>query len=259
MLAIIHEKAPHILSSTFCCSEKFVCHFYESVLNWTPRKVTCVAAHIPPNAPELCEQTFFRLVYAIKWEEIPVKLVINVDQMGVYVLPNNSRTFHDKGAAQVDAVAKDEKRVYTLLVVSTAAGDFLPFQQVWGGKTSHSLPSATAPRMKDALERCFHFTNAASEKNPNSHFSTLKTMKEWVVEIMVPYVQGVIEADPDLDEHQKAILFIDIYPVHASRDFTGYIFNDHPNIILIFVLGNCTGIFQPADVGLQRVIKHFLK
>jgi len=25
-----------------------------------------------------------------------------------YVLPNSSRTFHDKGAAQVDAVAKDK-------------------------------------------------------------------------------------------------------------------------------------------------------
>jgi len=198
-------------------------------------------------------------VYAIKWEEIPAKLVIDVDQMGVYVLPNNSRTFHDKGAAQVDAVAKDEKQAYTLLVASTATVDFLPFQQVWGGKTSRFLPSATAPGMKDALEQCFHFTNAASEKNPNSHFSTLKMMKEWVVEIMVPYVQGVIEANPDLDEHQKAILFIDIYPVHAGQDFTGYIFNDHPNIILIFVPGNCTGIFQPADVGLQRVIKHFLK
>jgi len=116
-------------------------------------------------------------------------------------------------------------------MASLLGWDFLPFQQVWGGKTSGSLPSATAPGRKDALERCFHFMNAASEKNPNSHFSTLKTMTEWVVEIMVPYVQGVIEANPDLDEHQKAILFIDICPVHAGRDFTGYIFNDHPNIL----------------------------
>jgi hypothetical protein len=74
-------------------------------------------------------------------------------------------------------VAKDEKRAYTLLVASTADGDFLPFQQVWAGATERSLPSRHAPRMQDALERGFDFTFAKSTKK-TSHFSTLKTMKE---------------------------------------------------------------------------------
>ncbi|KAG6855511.1 hypothetical protein H0H87_001802 [Tephrocybe sp. NHM501043] len=83
-------------------------------------------------------------------------------------------------------------------------------------------------------------------------------MKEWIKEIMVPYVQHVIMED-GLDDNQMSILFIDIYPVHNSAKFQTHIFEEHPNIILIFVPGNCTGIFQPADVGLQRIVKHMLK
>lgn len=258
MLTIIEEMAPQVLNDKFRCSEAFVRTFFESVMVWSPRKATRAAAHIPPDAPELCERTFFRLVYAMKWEDIPGKLVVNVDQMGNYVLPNSAHTFHDKGATQVDTVGKDEKRAYTLLVASTPSGVLLPFQQVWPGKTPQSLPLAQASGMDEALDRGFHFAVAASESSPRSHFSTLKTMKEWVEEIFLPYVEGVIEADPNLDKNQKAILFIDAYPVHTGRDFREYM-RRHENVIVIYVPANCTGIFQPADVGLQRPIKHFLK
>jgi hypothetical protein len=69
----------------------------------------------------------------------------------------------------------------------------------------------------------------------------------------------VIEADPDLDDDQKAIFYIDAYPVHISDPFRTYVFDEFPNIILLFVPNNCTGIFQPQDVGIQRVAKHHLR
>ena len=34
---------------------------------------------------------------------------------------------------------------------------------------------------------------------------------------------------------------------------------NHPYIIILFVPAGCTGLFQPCDVGLQRVFKHSLK
>ena len=77
----------------------------------------------------------------------------------------------------MDIVAKDEKCAFTLLVASTADGDFLPFQQVWAGASDRSLPSKNAPQMQDALDRGFDFAFVKSEKK-TSHFSTLKTMKE---------------------------------------------------------------------------------
>ncbi len=182
-----------------------------------------------------------------------------MDQQGVWVLPHNSYTFHEKGSRQVDCVAKDEKRAFTTLIASTASGNFLPIQQFWGGKTKGSLPRRTAIGMEDALARSFHFTVAASETSPHSHFSTLKTMKEWVAEIMQPYVKSVIEGNPDLLMDQKSVLFIDIYPVHKSEAFTSHIYTEYLHIIIIFVPGNCTGIFQPADAGLQCIVKHCQK
>lgn len=100
-----------------------------------------------------------------------------MDQIGNHILPSSGRTFHDRGAEQVDIVAKDEKCAYTLLVASTADGDFLPFQQVWAGASERSLPSPNASRMQDALDWGFDFAFAKSAKK-TSHFSTLKTMKE---------------------------------------------------------------------------------
>jgi hypothetical protein len=101
-----------------------------------------------------------------------------MDQIGVYILPNSGYTFEKRGSDQVNIVANGEKRAYTLLVASSADGDFLPFQQVWSGATNRSLPSRRAPRMEEARERGFDFTFAKSEKNKGSHYSTLKTMKE---------------------------------------------------------------------------------
>jgi hypothetical protein len=93
-------------------------------------------------------------------------------------LPSNGTTFEQHGSEQVDILAKDEKRAYTLLIASSADGDFLPFQQVWASATNQSLPLGCAARMNDALEQGFDFAFAKSEKNKGSHYSTLKTMKE---------------------------------------------------------------------------------
>ena len=163
-------------------------------MDWTPWKGTRAAAHLPPDAEDKCEECFFWQVYCIKWHNISPKvschhlhdyhinpdlsqLVVNFDQIGNHILPSNSCTFNDCGAEQVDIVVKDEKHAFTLLVASTADGDFLPFQQVWAGASVWSLLSQNAPWMQDALDRGFDFVFAKSNKK-TSHFSTVKTMKE---------------------------------------------------------------------------------
>ena len=163
-------------------------------MNWTPWKGTQAAAHLPPDAEDKFEECFFQQVYCIKWNNISPKvsylvlrllnwypdilqLVVNFDQIGNHILPSNGSTFNDCGTDQVDIVAKDEKRAFTLLVASTADGDFLPFQQVWARASEQSLPSKNAPRMQDALDRGFDFAFAKSD-NKTSHFSIFKTMKE---------------------------------------------------------------------------------
>jgi len=146
-------------------------------MDWTIRKGTRAAAHIPANVTELCERTFFRIVHLIINYKIPPELLINMDQTGVIIFMTSNTTYEQKGSRQVDIVGKDEKRAYTLCVASTPAGDILPFQQVWSGKTRQSLPSANADGIDEANENLgFDFVTANSKK-ASSHFSTFKTMK----------------------------------------------------------------------------------
>jgi hypothetical protein len=187
-----------------------------------------------------------------------IQLVINYDQTGNYIRPPQGKTFAPRGSKQVEILGQDEKRAYTLGIATTLDGTMGALEQIWSGKTQASLPSSRANGYTEAMDRGFHFAFADSPKR-TSHFSTLKTMKEWIQKIVKPYVDSVIEADPDLDDDQKCIIYIDIYPVHTSDAFRTFVFQEFPNIILIYVPGNCTGIFQPQDVGIQRVAKHKLK
>jgi 5-keto 4-deoxyuronate isomerase len=116
------------------------------------------------------------------------QLIVNLDQLGNVIWAGNNTTYHTKGAKQVDIVGNDEKRAYTLVVASSAAGNVLPFQQVWSGKTAKSLPKtlpANATSMHRAKEIGIHFAFAESPKK-TSHFSTLKTMKEVSEEATFP-------------------------------------------------------------------------
>ncbi|EGO28001.1 hypothetical protein SERLADRAFT_435774 [Serpula lacrymans var. lacrymans S7.9] len=258
LIAVIKERQPELLDrGDFFCSESYVRDFLESTLDWSVRKGTRAAAHIPDNADDLCEAAFFRIVHLANWYDIPLSLLINMDQTGVYLVPGNNVTFNDRGAKQVNIASKDEKRAYTLVVASSCAGDLLPFQQVWSGASVKSCPTGNAKGMEEALDRGFHFTFANSPKK-TSHFSTFKTMVEWMECVYIPYVNKIIR-DEELPEDQKSILFIDCYPVHTGEEFRNYCRHHHPNVFVIYVPANCTGIYQPADVGLQRVTKHALK
>lgn len=109
-----------------------------------------MAQKTPTDWETLCTNTFLWLVYWIKKYEVPVKLVIKGDQIGVAILPAGKETWAECGAKQVASVAKEEKRQYMLMVGSSASGDMIPFQAIWSGKTDKSL---FVPRVQGAAEK----------------------------------------------------------------------------------------------------------
>ena len=52
---------------------------------------------------------------------------------------------------------------------------------------------------------------------------------------------------------------LDVWTVHRSHDFTGWKAVNYPWIVLEFVPGGCTGLWQPCDVGIQRLLKLSIK
>lgn len=120
-----------------------------------------------------------------------------------------------------------------------------------------SCPKADVRQDTESLG--FHFTPTNSLKNSTSHFSTLQTMKDWIDKVYVPYTNSIIQKCGLKPADQKSILLLDAYPVHIGVEFWTWVQTLHLNIFLLYVPANCTGQFQPADVGLQQIIKHHIK
>ena len=60
----------------------------------------------------------------------------------------------------------------------------------------------------------------------------------------------------NIAEDSKLIWLIDCWSVHKSKEFISWVKVNHPEILFIFIPANCTSVFQPADVILQRLFKH---
>ncbi|KIK77739.1 hypothetical protein PAXRUDRAFT_165845 [Paxillus rubicundulus Ve08.2h10] len=60
---------------------------------------------------------------------------MNIDQTNVVLQPVTSSTYEEIGSKQVAIVRQEEKWVFTLVVGISAAGDLLPFQAIYQGKS----------------------------------------------------------------------------------------------------------------------------
>lgn len=61
-------------------------------------------------------------------------------------------------------------------------------------------------------------------------------MKEWITEVLIPYRKKVIDEDPDLNDDQKAILYINVYPVHTGEPFRGYVTVLNASFLSLYLL-----------------------
>ncbi|KAJ3007872.1 hypothetical protein NUW54_g3377 [Trametes sanguinea] len=257
--AHILHRAPHLLApgSKFKLSASWVHRFVRDVLNWSSRKSTRAARKVPRNGEDLCERAFLRMVFAIKFHNIKPSMIINADQAGVLLMPSGKQTYEVKGSKDVNVHAHDEKRQMTIVVASSLDGKLLPFQSVWGGTTNVSLPSTEAPRRAEADELGFVYAHGDTR-----HWSSKETTKKWILEVLDPFLARQ-RAAGTLPDDEMALLLIDVWLIHIAKkhpdDFLPCMKLTHQNVIIIFVPGGCTGSFQPADVGLQRVVKHVIK
>ena len=58
-----------------------------------------------------------------------------------------------------------------------------------------------------------------------------------------------------LDDDQLSIWKIDCWSIHKSERFLLLMKINHQYIYVSFIPGGCTGVWQPLDVGIQRVMK----
>lgn len=261
IVAAIQKDEPDLFGrtfrdgSTFRVSDSYCRKFLHGIMQWSERKATKAAQKLPDNWEDVCERAFLRRAHIIKEEDIPAPLIVNSDQTGVVYGPGSKLTWAPQGSKQVSLIGADEKRAFTALLSINANGYALPVQAIFEGLTDKSCPSPAAAHYADCLEAGFHFV--PSEKKGN-HWSNQRTMQRFVNEILAPYFDTQ-KTHISLPQTQKSLWIIDVWSVHRSNEFLGWMQDNHPTILIDFVPGGCTGISQPLDVGINRPFKQSIK
>ena len=175
--------------------------------------------------------------------------MVNTDQTGVHLIPRGgARTWVEKGSKHVLVHGQKDKRQIIVSVSFSANGDLLPFQIIFMGTTSRSLSLQNEGRLR-CEEDGWHLIYSGN------HWSNLETYKLFVEKILQRYkLKKLLELNSD--EDSKLIWLLDCWSVHMSREFIDWIKEVYPTILLVFIPTNCTSIYQPIDVILQRPFKH---
>ncbi|QRV73434.1 ATP-binding cassette sub-family A member 6 [Ceratobasidium sp. AG-Ba] len=256
MYGVIWHAVPEAFTQTnasghtFQCSRRFVQRFLLCNLDWSLRKATRAAQKYPPNVNTVLLHTFLLFAHVIRDEDIPAACIVNADQTQVVYNAGGQSTWNASGERQVHVLGLDEMRAFTLLVAASLSGDILPFQAIYDGKTSRSLPDRTACGYTEALQLGFLLEFSGSD----TYWSIQKTMQHFVSQILAPYFRTQIELH-SLPSTQRCIFQIDCWAVHRSAEFRNWMAINYPWIIILYVPGGCTGLFQACDVGLQRILK----
>ncbi|PPR03038.1 hypothetical protein CVT26_004573 [Gymnopilus dilepis] len=260
LIAHLQHHIPQIFTTPspdgtlFRCSEAFVRKLVHRSLGWTIRRSTRAGRKIPPNAEDILSKAFLRVAHVVKHEDILSYLIANSDQTQVTLAQGANLTYAKIGSAQVSTLGSDEKRAITVLVTLTNDGTVLPFQAIYKGSTNASLPKKDAKGMQEAVAAGFLFESSKT----STYWSTQATMRNFVEKILAPHFEAV-KVRHGLPSCQKSLWLIDCWSVHRSDEFLTWIAVHHSTIIVLFVPAGLTGLFQPCDVGFQRIFKHSLK
>lgn len=265
MVAYLTQHAPEIFQiegkngRRFKCSEAFVRGFLRNTMNFSLRMATRAGQKVPPNAGFLLKRAFLRASAAVRDGKIQACFVVNTDQTQCVYSHDTSKTWTARGEKQVATAGKEEKCAFTLVVGVSQSGEVLPFQAIYQGSDERqSLPkkstdSALAPSWEEAKKLNIRFELSKT----STYWATQTTMRNYVTHILVPY----------FDWHktrlsvplQRCLWVIDVWSVHRSLEFRTWLRSTYPWITLNYIPGGCTGLWQAADVGIQRPMKHAIR
>ena len=179
----------------------------------------------------------------VEMEEIPPELVFNWEHTGISIVPGSLWTMDLKSSKRVEIVGISDKRQITAVLCGTLTGDLLPFQLIYQGKTSACLPHIDFP---DG----WHVTCT-----PN-HWSNEEKMKEYLEQIIIPYVQCK-RMELKLASDHPALAVFDVFKGQQTDDISEILAKE--NIHALNVPANCTDRLQPMDLSVNKSVKEFMR
>ena len=137
----------------------------------------------------------------------------------------------------------DDKRQLTAVLAITAAGDYLPAQLFYQGKTLKCHPQVSFPPGWDV----WHSEN---------HWSNEITMKRYIDKVIVPFVtkkRQELKVNPMF----PAAAIFDNFRGQTTDDILSHL-RCH-NSVLIQLPANCTDKLQPLDISVNKPMKDHFK
>ena len=206
---------------------------------YVKRKAPKAARKLPHDFSDL-KQNYLRRIQEVTSYNIPLELLFNWDQTGVKLIPVSSWTMAESGLKQIPVVGLEDKREITVVLAATATSTLLPPQVIYQGKTSGCHAKVTFPEK-------WHITHR------DTHWSTERTMLEYIESIIISYVTSTRLA-LDLPEDQPAL---GIFAAHRCASVLDMLKSNH--IHQVFIPASCTGELQPLDVGINDQFKSLMK
>ena len=229
----------------------------QKCMGWTYKKGTTAGQKLPVDWQDLVETSIMRAASVCASFRIShSSLVINWDQTALLLMPTHNRTYHSKKDKHVKVVGLEDKRQITAVTASSMNGDLLPIQLIYAGQDHNHKEKKAVPNDKETV--CLVNKHKWKLEQTNNHWSSQYTMQQYVNTIVHPYIRSQIDAN-QLPNDSHALLIIDCWSVHKSKEFMEWMKLHYPNYHIIFVPAGCTGVAQPADVILQRPLKHEYK
>ena len=175
--------------------------------------------------------------------EIPDDLIVNWDQTALHFVPTGQWTMHRSGDKVVPITNSDDKRQITAVLAASMAGEYLPPQLIYTGKTERCHPCISAPDGWDIW-------------HSNNHWSNEDTMKRYIEMIIVPFFTRKRQA-LELDNFHPALVLFDCFRGQTTADIT--LLLEKHNIVSVQIPANCTDKLQPMDIAVNKPVKDELK
>ena len=148
---------------------------------------------------EECKLSFLTDIdKCINKHNIPPELVLNADQTPSSYVSVGRMTMAEKNSKSVPIKGLTDKRNITLTFVISLAGEFLPMQVIYQGKTKASLP------------RNFVFPKGFCLTQNPKHYSNEEETLKLIDSIINPYLVQTRQ-QLKLPPTQKAILIWDVF------------------------------------------------
>ena len=212
-------------------------------MGYVKRRKTSSKVDIPDAARKEIEYVFlYEIVNRVEKHDIPKSLIINLDQTPLKLVQCGNNTLAKKNTSKVTIAGSADKRSITATFAVTLAGNFLPMQLIYGGKTEKSLPRYKFPKGFSLSVNPKHFSNTAE---------SIKLLNE----IIVPYVKKQ-RLDLGLSPTQKALVIMDVFTGQMTSEVTKILADN--DILVTKVPANMTRFYQPLDLTVNGNAKRFM-